>query len=232
MSLRPHLKRMHMIFLTKISWWKLRKKSGKTLRKSGKSQGKMREFDGMKKVGTLYRPFVSGPVPGPMQREWAITREFGACHLRTFVLWPSLGKADNDRRRHSCYYVLFNWNFTSVDQMSNLTHLTKLGNFCGFHIATELFCQKLRWEFQLFILWISAIYEKNVSKTAGDVKNTYSVVLKIFPSTTVVSPLLGNHSRNHKQIPKRSVRLPRIVSWTQKHYYYYWYLFLHILPLQ
>ena len=29
------------------------KKSGKTLRKSGKSQGKIREFDGIKKVGTL-----------------------------------------------------------------------------------------------------------------------------------------------------------------------------------
>ena len=32
---------------------KNKKKSGKTLRKSGKSQGKIREFDGIKKVGTL-----------------------------------------------------------------------------------------------------------------------------------------------------------------------------------
>ena len=32
---------------------KTKKKSGKTLRKSGKSQGKIREFDGIKKVGTL-----------------------------------------------------------------------------------------------------------------------------------------------------------------------------------
>ena len=34
---------------------KTKKKSGKTLRKSGKSQGKIREFDGIKKVGTLIR---------------------------------------------------------------------------------------------------------------------------------------------------------------------------------
>ena len=33
---------------------KTKKKSGKTLRKSGKSQGKIREFDGIKKVGTLF----------------------------------------------------------------------------------------------------------------------------------------------------------------------------------
>ena len=32
---------------------KTKKKSGKNLRKSGKSQGKIREFDGIKKVGTL-----------------------------------------------------------------------------------------------------------------------------------------------------------------------------------
>ena len=32
---------------------KTKKKSGKTLWKSGKSQGKIREFDGIKKVGTL-----------------------------------------------------------------------------------------------------------------------------------------------------------------------------------
>ena len=32
---------------------KTKKKSGKTLGKSGKSQGKIREFDGIKKVGTL-----------------------------------------------------------------------------------------------------------------------------------------------------------------------------------
>ena len=32
---------------------KTKKKSGKTHRKSGKSQGKIREFDGIKKVGTL-----------------------------------------------------------------------------------------------------------------------------------------------------------------------------------
>ena len=32
---------------------KTKKKSGKTLRKSGKSQGKIREFDGIKKVGIL-----------------------------------------------------------------------------------------------------------------------------------------------------------------------------------
>ena len=32
---------------------KTKKKSGKTLRKSGKSQGKIREFDGIKEVGTL-----------------------------------------------------------------------------------------------------------------------------------------------------------------------------------
>ena len=32
---------------------KTKKKSGKTLRKSGKSQGNIREFDGIKKVGTL-----------------------------------------------------------------------------------------------------------------------------------------------------------------------------------
>ena len=32
---------------------KTKKKSGKTLRKSGKSRGKIREFDGIKKVGTL-----------------------------------------------------------------------------------------------------------------------------------------------------------------------------------
>ena len=34
---------------------KTKKKSGKTLRKSEKSQGKIREFDGIKKVGTLTR---------------------------------------------------------------------------------------------------------------------------------------------------------------------------------
>ena len=33
---------------------KTKKNPGKTLRKSGKSQGKIREFDGIKKVGTLY----------------------------------------------------------------------------------------------------------------------------------------------------------------------------------
>ena len=33
---------------------KTKKKSGKTLRKSGKSQGKIREFEGIKKVGTLH----------------------------------------------------------------------------------------------------------------------------------------------------------------------------------
>ena len=54
MSLRPHLKRINMVFFTKMSWWKLRKNQGKTLRKSGKSQGKIREFDGIKKVGTLH----------------------------------------------------------------------------------------------------------------------------------------------------------------------------------
>ena len=32
---------------------KTKKKSGKNLRKSGKSQGKIREFDGIKKVRTL-----------------------------------------------------------------------------------------------------------------------------------------------------------------------------------
>ena len=32
---------------------KTKKKSGKNLMKSGKSQGKIREFDGIKKVGTL-----------------------------------------------------------------------------------------------------------------------------------------------------------------------------------
>ena len=34
------------------------KKSGKTLRKSGKSQGKIREFEGMKKVGTLSKAML------------------------------------------------------------------------------------------------------------------------------------------------------------------------------
>ena len=34
---------------------KTKKKSGKSLRKSGKSQGKIREFDGIKKVGTLQK---------------------------------------------------------------------------------------------------------------------------------------------------------------------------------
>ena len=38
MSLRPHLKRINIGFLTKMSWWKL-EKIGKTLRKSGKNQG-------------------------------------------------------------------------------------------------------------------------------------------------------------------------------------------------
>ena len=38
---------------------KTKKKSGKTLRKSGKSQGKIREFDGIKKVGTL--PWADSP---------------------------------------------------------------------------------------------------------------------------------------------------------------------------
>ena len=33
---------------------KTKKKSGKNLRKSGKSQGKIREFDGIKKVLTLH----------------------------------------------------------------------------------------------------------------------------------------------------------------------------------
>ena len=36
---------------------KTEKKSGKTLRKSGKRQGKIREFDGIKKVGTLTLQF-------------------------------------------------------------------------------------------------------------------------------------------------------------------------------
>ena len=38
-----------MVFLTKISWWKLRKNQGELLG----NQGKIREFDGIKKVGTL-----------------------------------------------------------------------------------------------------------------------------------------------------------------------------------
>ena len=37
---------------------KTKKKSGKILRKSGKSQGKIREFDGIKKVGTLTYLFI------------------------------------------------------------------------------------------------------------------------------------------------------------------------------
>ena len=37
---------------------KTKKKSGKTLRKSGKSQGKIREFDGIKEVGTLSEDFM------------------------------------------------------------------------------------------------------------------------------------------------------------------------------
>ena len=40
---------------------KTKKKSGKTLRKSGKSQGKIREFDGIKKVGTLYIDLPPNP---------------------------------------------------------------------------------------------------------------------------------------------------------------------------
>ena len=39
---------------------KTKKKSGKTLPKSGKSQGKIREFDGIKKVGTLPKFFSYG----------------------------------------------------------------------------------------------------------------------------------------------------------------------------
>ena len=38
MSLRPHLKRINMVFFTKVSWWKLRK-----------NQGKVMEFDRIKK---------------------------------------------------------------------------------------------------------------------------------------------------------------------------------------
>ena len=37
---------------------KTKKKSGKNLRKSGKSQGKVREFNGIKKVGTLFTAFT------------------------------------------------------------------------------------------------------------------------------------------------------------------------------
>ena len=51
MSLRPHLKRINMGFLTKISWWKLRKNQGKLLG----NQGKVREFDWIKIVGTLFK---------------------------------------------------------------------------------------------------------------------------------------------------------------------------------
>ena len=43
---------------------KTKKKSGKTLRKSGKSQGKIREFDGIKKVGTLHGIGLDINFPG------------------------------------------------------------------------------------------------------------------------------------------------------------------------
>ena len=36
-----------------MSLYKIKKKSGKNLQKSGKSQGKIREFGWIKKVGTL-----------------------------------------------------------------------------------------------------------------------------------------------------------------------------------
>ena len=42
---------------------KTKKKSGKTLRKSGKSQGKIRKFDGIKKVGTLGNTVVGSRFP-------------------------------------------------------------------------------------------------------------------------------------------------------------------------
>ena len=56
MSLRPHLKRINMFFFTKISWWKLRKNQGKLLG----NQGKVREFDGIKKVGSLTQQMLWG----------------------------------------------------------------------------------------------------------------------------------------------------------------------------
>ena len=50
LSLRPDLKRINMLFFGPKC---LGEKSEKNLRKSGKSQGKIREFDGIKKVGTM-----------------------------------------------------------------------------------------------------------------------------------------------------------------------------------
>ena len=66
---------------------KTKKKSGKTLRKSGKSQGKIREFDGIKKVGTLNkRAFVSTVPAHVMSYVWLLVliKETHRVYKRSF----------------------------------------------------------------------------------------------------------------------------------------------------
>ena len=53
-----------------MSRQKVKKKSGKNLRKSGKSQGKIREFDGINKVGTLNEMFkLLSPLCGKLMQK-------------------------------------------------------------------------------------------------------------------------------------------------------------------
>ena len=66
---------------------KTKKKSGKTLRKSGKSQGKIREFDGIKKVGTLGR---TNTRMKPKQGNTFELSTFGERVRNTSIMLPSL----------------------------------------------------------------------------------------------------------------------------------------------
>ena len=62
---------------------KTKKKSGKNLRKSGKSRGKIREFDGIKKVGTLIN--------------WTIEMAVSQLNYQTVFTWKNCGNKTNLR---------------------------------------------------------------------------------------------------------------------------------------
>ena len=70
-----------MFFLTKISWWKLRKNQGKLLG----NQGKIREFDGIKKVGTLLLVMSSNAIFESRVRVKPKTNRAMACNTNTCI---------------------------------------------------------------------------------------------------------------------------------------------------
>ena len=66
-----------------------------------------------------------GPVSGPLCCEWAIPRDFGASHLRTFCFVTTpLGTAGNDRRKQLSLYSFQPKFHLSRPNLDNLPQLT------------------------------------------------------------------------------------------------------------